>query len=226
MQKILDAARKEFGSKGFEGARVEAIARGAGVVKGLIFYYFENKEGLFHALAKQRTAPGRWVLVEDLSRDDPFQWPMSIFSIPDETIDWVKFFLWEGLDSDWENVGPDGSHPRMVMEETRKQGFTKRVADVRLAQSQGLLPPQMDAEQLTFLLYILGVYPYMAPQFAYLITGRAPTEPEFRDKYRSMLRFLAELMRHAAGTDTSISPNGAAAQQAPSSTEAPRTDSA
>lgn len=50
---ILDAALKVFAAKGFAGARMEDIAREAGVTKGTIYLYFENKEGVFKALVRE-----------------------------------------------------------------------------------------------------------------------------------------------------------------------------
>jgi TetR/AcrR family transcriptional regulator len=47
---ILAAARREFASRGFAGARVEAIARAAGCNKAMLFYYFASKEKLYHAV--------------------------------------------------------------------------------------------------------------------------------------------------------------------------------
>ena len=47
---ILSAARHEFGKRGYAGGRVDRIARGAGVNKQLIFYYFGSKAGLFRAV--------------------------------------------------------------------------------------------------------------------------------------------------------------------------------
>ena len=49
-QAILDAARDEFAEHGLGGARVDRIAGRAGLNKRLIYYYFENKEGLFLAV--------------------------------------------------------------------------------------------------------------------------------------------------------------------------------
>src|SRR2546425_8628239 len=48
--RIVTAAREEFASRGFDGARVERIARRAGVNKQLLFYYYHSKRGLFHAV--------------------------------------------------------------------------------------------------------------------------------------------------------------------------------
>lgn len=46
---ILHAAVEEFASLGPDGARMEAIARAAGVNKALLHYYFGSKEGLYEA---------------------------------------------------------------------------------------------------------------------------------------------------------------------------------
>src|ERR1041384_8581265 len=48
--RIVAAARTEFARRGFEGARVDQIARRAGVNKQLVFYYYHSKRGLFHAV--------------------------------------------------------------------------------------------------------------------------------------------------------------------------------
>lgn len=55
-QLILQAARGEFGHCGFAGARVDRIARSAGVNKQLIFYYFRSKAGLFDAILQSLAA--------------------------------------------------------------------------------------------------------------------------------------------------------------------------
>jgi TetR/AcrR family transcriptional regulator len=47
---ILVAARREFASRGFSGARVEAIARSAGCNKAMLFYYYSSKEKLYRAV--------------------------------------------------------------------------------------------------------------------------------------------------------------------------------
>jgi len=51
--KILLSARKIFTENGFTGARMQAIAREAGVNKALLHYYFRSKENLYQAVLKQ-----------------------------------------------------------------------------------------------------------------------------------------------------------------------------
>ncbi len=46
-QQILEAAEEAFSSYGYHGAEMDRIAEMAGVSKGTIYYYFEDKKSLF-----------------------------------------------------------------------------------------------------------------------------------------------------------------------------------
>lgn len=54
--RIVAAATAEFAEKGYEGARVEAIARRARVNKALLYYYVGNKEALYTAVLLENLA--------------------------------------------------------------------------------------------------------------------------------------------------------------------------
>jgi AcrR family transcriptional regulator len=53
---ILAAATEEFAAKGIGGARVDAIARGAGTNKRMLYHYFGDKEGLYISVLEQAYA--------------------------------------------------------------------------------------------------------------------------------------------------------------------------
>jgi AcrR family transcriptional regulator len=48
-ERVVAVAMRHFAGLGYEGARIEAIAREAGVAKGAVFGYFTSKAGLFLA---------------------------------------------------------------------------------------------------------------------------------------------------------------------------------
>lgn len=52
-QEILEAALACFAEKGFAATRMEDVADRAGVTKGTIYLYFENKEAVFKALVRE-----------------------------------------------------------------------------------------------------------------------------------------------------------------------------
>jgi AcrR family transcriptional regulator len=54
---ILAAALDEFSARGFAAARLEDVARRAGVAKGTIYLHFANKEALFQELVRTMLGP-------------------------------------------------------------------------------------------------------------------------------------------------------------------------
>ncbi|MFG6117632.1 TetR/AcrR family transcriptional regulator [Thalassobacillus sp. B23F22_16] len=67
-RKILNAAFREFAEKGFEQASTNVIVKEAGIGKGMLFYYFKNKQGLYEYLIEYTLD----VIMEDyLQRIEP-----------------------------------------------------------------------------------------------------------------------------------------------------------
>jgi AcrR family transcriptional regulator len=54
---LIEAGLKEFALNGFAGTRLEDVARRAGVAKGTIYRYFDDKEALFLAAMRLRVTP-------------------------------------------------------------------------------------------------------------------------------------------------------------------------
>ncbi|WP_174803830.1 TetR/AcrR family transcriptional regulator [Martelella limonii] len=54
---ILDAALSVFSERGFASARIEDIARRAGIGKGTVYLYFQDKESLFAGLVNTDLGP-------------------------------------------------------------------------------------------------------------------------------------------------------------------------
>ncbi len=57
-QQILDAAHEIFGERGLAAARLDDIAKRAGVAKGTIYLYFATKEELFKAVVMREVVSG------------------------------------------------------------------------------------------------------------------------------------------------------------------------
>lgn len=51
-QELLEAALAEFVERGYAATRLEAVARRAGVSKGTLYLYYENKTELFKAVVR------------------------------------------------------------------------------------------------------------------------------------------------------------------------------
>src|SRR5215213_1654502 len=59
LRKILDAARDEFGERGFSDSSIVAITQRAGVALGTFYTYFDSKEAVFQALVRDMSAQVR-----------------------------------------------------------------------------------------------------------------------------------------------------------------------
>lgn len=69
--RILIAAENEFCERGFVAARMDTIARAAGMTKGAIFWHYERKIGLFKAIIKRATARVKSIFQEVFSASEP-----------------------------------------------------------------------------------------------------------------------------------------------------------
>jgi AcrR family transcriptional regulator len=68
---ILDAALEEFAARGFALARLDDVARRAGVAKGTIYLYFRDKETLFQELVRTMLTPLTGAIQAAAVRDLP-----------------------------------------------------------------------------------------------------------------------------------------------------------
>ena len=59
LRKILDAAREEFGDRGFSDSSIVGITQRAGVALGTFYTYFNSKEEVFQALVRDMSAQVR-----------------------------------------------------------------------------------------------------------------------------------------------------------------------
>jgi AcrR family transcriptional regulator len=68
---ILKAAVREFAREGVSAARIDAIARSAGVNKALLYYYFKDKEALYQAVLDEVFSGVRAAIQDALSQNLP-----------------------------------------------------------------------------------------------------------------------------------------------------------
>ncbi len=79
-REICAAALDVFAEKGFAAARLDEIARRAGVSKGTLYLYFQDKEDLFRAVVRDTVAPNIEAIRAGLSKADlPFAEVIRMF---------------------------------------------------------------------------------------------------------------------------------------------------
>ncbi len=70
---ILAAALEVFAERGFQAARLEEVARRAGVSKGALYLYFETKADLFRAVVTDAISPNIERVTAMASAEIPFE---------------------------------------------------------------------------------------------------------------------------------------------------------
>ena len=121
-QEITEAAFAVFAEKGYAAARVEEVARRAGVSKGLTYLYFKTKEELFKAVIKSVVVRRIDALLKtlestEMSSEEFLRGPLLEFmkSVPGSPIAIViRLLISEGqrhpdlVDFYWDNVVAKG----------------------------------------------------------------------------------------------------------------------
>lgn len=178
-ERILEAAVKEFGSKGYSGARTAGIAARAGVNQQLISYYFGGKQGLLDELRR------RWVTAQATMtpRDGSFEETVSAYL--DATLDrpdWARLVVWQAL----------GDRPDGEDEQPEQRSRLREAVDrVRRRQETGEITDDLDAEFILLVTYAVTFAPIALPQFVEGIFGVDPFSEEFRNRCRDQLFKLA-----------------------------------
>jgi TetR/AcrR family acrAB operon transcriptional repressor len=70
-QALLDAALGVFGESGFAAARLEDIARRAGVTRGALYHHFADKAAVYDAVLRDAADSVMAPLFAELTGDDP-----------------------------------------------------------------------------------------------------------------------------------------------------------
>ena len=169
-ERILDAAKKVFISKGMSGARMQDIADEAGINKALLHYYFRSKEKLFETIFKEIMQQVLPVMSAIIESDKPL-------------FEKIKLFCNEYI----ENIKKAPFIPIFILSEVNKQpeAFVKKMwgnrkppvqlffQQVEKEIKQGIIKPIHPA-QLMMNLISMCIFPFAARPMFQLVGGINP----------------------------------------------------
>jgi AcrR family transcriptional regulator len=170
--RILEAAREQFASVGYDGASMRAIARAAGVDAALVHHYFEGKPELFVAALAIPANP-RDIVATILAGG-----PAGV----GERLARFFFLVWDGPEGR-ERIGAllraAASHDdaaRMLREFVTREIFGRVVAELGTPDADlraGLAASQMIG--IAFLRYVIELEPLASAPADALVARLAPT---------------------------------------------------
>ena len=182
--RILSAALKEFSAKGFAGARVDAIARRAGINKRMLYHYFGDKEELFKAVLRCKINE-RNAWAESLSGDPEETLPFW-FEAACNDVDWVRLFQWEALQGNWQKI---------IDEKERLEASANGLKRIRQRQARGQISAEWDSRHVALTMRSLTWFPVAFPQLTRLITGQSVFDPKFQKERVEFLKKFAAAFR-------------------------------
>ncbi len=183
-KRILAAALKEFAAKGPAGARVDEIARLAGVNKRMLYHYFGSKEDLYREVYRRKLLEKTHAVTEqppDLLESLPY-WFEDMLRDPD----WVRLLGWQAL-----SEGSEGA----VADEERGTLYAQSLAWVREAQTNGSVPSDLDPDLFLLAALAMNIFPIAFPQITRDVVGADLADPELRARFSRFLRALGQHLR-------------------------------
>lgn len=159
---ILEAAEREFLTKGFDGARTTSIAQAAGVTHAMLHYYFRTKEHLFERILDEKMR----LMGESL---------LTTFGQPGLPL---PERLRNGIASHFDFIAANPDLPRFIVNEVfaRPERYAimqqriQKIVDVLITDAQQAIDKavardemeQMDIRQLMLDIISLNVFPFIA----------------------------------------------------------------
>ena len=99
---LLEAGKREFMDKGFQGASLRSIAASLGVTTGAIYRYYTDKEALFDALVAEpaQELVDRYRSVQQSFAQQSVEDQVhNLPEVPDEEASWMMDFLYDHFDA-------------------------------------------------------------------------------------------------------------------------------
>ncbi|NUT49420.1 MAG: TetR family transcriptional regulator [Saccharothrix sp.] len=160
--RLITAARAEFAERGIDGARVDRIARQAGVSKERIYGHFGSKEELFETVVREALREHTAAL--DLPSGDIGEYVGRVYDLHRANPELLRLLLWEALHY--------GDAP--LPDEREREEHYARKTDA-LARTLGI-PPDGSAAFALVVTIALAAWPVATPQLTRAITGGSDDE--------------------------------------------------
>lgn len=133
---LLRAALEEFSAHGIAGARVDRLAKRAGVSAGSAYTYFDGKDGLFEAVYE--AVVGLVAHATPLTTDDLAEYAARLYDGSLTNPEVLRFVSWYALER-----GDDDNVPAAVTASMRE-----KVTAIEDAQRRGTVTDGMSAGQI------------------------------------------------------------------------------
>lgn len=191
-RRILDAAEKEFAAKGFAGARLDAIAKGAKLKPGLIHFHFTDKQGLYAAVLERAfaalDAQVQQLLALGPVGGEPTRAELHLFG---ESLVALTARFYTDNAQVLSLLRVEGTRARRVAEKHLKPVYEVVVQRIEALRAAGVIAKDVDARHLFVAVVSMTAYPIVEPIFEELVFGSDAVGEALTSKHRSFVVEMA-----------------------------------
>jgi len=191
-RRILDAAEKEFAAKGFAGARLDAIAKGAKLKPGLIHFHFTDKQGLYAAVLERAfaalDAQVQQLLALGPVGGEPTRAELHLFG---EALVALTARFYTDNAQVLSLLRVEGTRARRVAEKHLKPVYEVVVQRIEALREAGVIANDVDARHLFVAVVSMTAYPIVEPLFEELVFGADALGETLTAKHRSFVVEMA-----------------------------------
>ncbi len=202
--RVVDAAMREFGAHGFSGGSLNAIAGAAGVAKGSLFQYFDDKLALFAYVCDVCSTRIRDAMLARMEQRDTGQPLFDLLRVL--TVDWIDYFRAHPVERGVTFATNFEMDP--AVRATVRRVVNRHYRDVldpllKSARDRGELRDDVDLDHLLALLILLlphlALAPH-APELDPVLELHGATPDEAADRAGSLLAALERAFAPHGGT--------------------------
>lgn len=151
-EEILDVSRKHFSMHGYEGTNLNDIANELNITRTPIYYYFNNKLGLYESVTKRHLLSKKAQYTSIFTSDLPFFEKVRKDLLVSSHLRLSEQVLFAGIDTN-----PKLTEARDIQNQVMREIHEMKTENIRKAVADKILRPDTDVEQFMIYFYVISL---------------------------------------------------------------------
>ena len=151
-EEILDVSLKHFSMHGYEGTNLNDIANELNITRTPIYYYFNNKLGLYESVTKRHLLSKKAQYTSIFTSDLPFFEKVRKDLLVSSHLRLSEQVLFAGIDTN-----PKLTEARDIQNQVMREIHEMKTENIRKAVADKILRPDTDVEQFMIYFYVISL---------------------------------------------------------------------
>ena len=151
-EEILDVSLKHFSMHGYEGTNLNDIANELNITRTPIYYYFNNKLGLYESVTKRHLLSKKAQYTSIFTSDLPFFEKVRKDLLVSSHLRLSEPVLFAGIDTN-----PKLTEARDIQNQVMREIHEMKTENIRKAVADKILRPDTDVEQFMIYFYVISL---------------------------------------------------------------------